>query len=485
MLHAHVCCLVFTSPIKAGGDSWNEGSFWRTVFLAMVSLSMVAIVWMYVTVVKHLARTQRGIVLLSSHASKDRHDSPATCRSGRKRRKSSKTSTTLSISFDAMLRTTGSRPDVPLPLYLDPLRLSDQSEASPSRGIAGSSEDHCGEKSRPRAPRATSLWKKWVKGDEFCTADGKRSAGVERQRSNDSQSAAFSFTRSNSQISAKDWLWSTSREAGFFGDRDVSDREEEERENALWLNSSATAARNTGTLDQVRASKPLPTLPEAELSNNATTQVMKGIDFLGCAPCRRPSRPSRQEQQAPPTPNHEATKSRVASPCTTVDNAAPSYHSRERTAIGSAALDGYAAPPVSGRLFAATAATGVATTGGRNSNAGAGLADAESAGERDLTPTRKTCFTHRVGKARGYVRRMSGIDLDDDHSEHSLSHGGVDAAGTQDGGKGGSGHARKAQRDTKVTLWASRGGDRGTLTKQPRGGSRPGNMDKFISRVKW
>ena len=444
----------------------------------MVSLSMVAIVWMYVTVVKHLGRTQRSIVLLSSHASKDRRDSPATCRSGHNRRKSSKTSTTSSMSFDAMIRPTGSRPDVPLPLYLDPLRLSDRSENSPSRGIAGSSEDNCGEESRPRAPRATSLWKRWVKGGESYTGDGQRSVGMGRQHSNGSQSPAFSLTRSNSQISAKDWLWSTSREAGFFGDRDVSDREEEERENALWLNTSATAARSTpGALDQGRASKPLPTLPEAELSTNATTHAVKGIEFLACAPCRRPSRPSREKQQAPPTPNHEATKSRATSPCTAVDDAAPSHHSRERTAVGSAALYGYVARPVSGRLFAAT--------GGRNRNAGAGLADADCAGERGSTPTRKTCFTHRVGKARGYVRRMSSIDLGDDHSEHGFGHGGVDPAGAIAGGKGGSGHAGKVQRDTKVTIWGPRSGDRGTLTKQPRGGSRPGNMDKFISRVKW
>lgn len=452
----------------------------------MVALSMVAIVWMYVTVVKHLGRTQRGILLLSSHASKGRRrDSPATCRRGQYRRKSSKSSTTSSMSFDGMLRPTSSRPDVPLPLFLDPLRLSDRSGASPSQERAGSSEGNGGEGPQRRAPRATSLWKRWVKGDEPSTGDGQRSVGLEQYRSNDSQSSGFSFTRSNSQISAKDWLWSTSREAGFFGDRDVSDREEEERENVLWLNSSATAARSTpGALDQGKASKPLPTLPEAGLSTNATSGAMKSIDFLACTPCRLPSRPSRQEQQTPPTPYHEAITSRAVSPCTAVDGAAPSHHSRERNAVGSAALDGYAARPVSGRLFSTTSPA-VATTGDRNSNADAGLVSADSVGERDLAPTRKTCFTYRVGKARGYVRRMSSIDLGDDHLEHSLGHGGIDAANAQAGRKGAPGHAGKVQRDAKVTLWGPRSGGRGMLTKQPRGRSRPGNMDKFISRVKW
>lgn len=471
--------LFVPSPTKAGGDSWNEGSLWRTVFLAMVSVSMVAIVWMYVTVVKHLGRTQRGILLLSSHASKGRRDSPATCRRSQNRRKSSKSSSTSSMSFDAMLRPTSSRPDVPLPLFLDPLRLSDRSGASPSQERAESSEDNGGEGSQRRAPRATSLWKRWVKGDEPSTGDGQRSVGLEQYRSNDSQSSGFSFTRSNSQISAKDWLWSTSREAGFFGDRDVSDREEEERENVLWLNSSVTATRSTpGALDQIKASKPLPTLPEAGLSTNATSQAMKGT------PCRLPSRTSRQEQKTPPTPYHEAIKSRAVSPCTAVDGAAPSYHSRERNAVGSAALDGYAAGPFSGRLFSTTSPA-IATTGDRNSNADAGLVGADSAGERDLAPTRKTCFTYRVGKARGYVRKMSSIDLGDVHFEHSLGHGGIDAANAQAGRKGVPGHAGKVQRDTKVTLWGPRSGGRGMLTKQPRGSSRPGNMDKFISRVKW
>ena len=481
-LQAHACA-IFPSWTKAGGDSWNEGNVWRTIFLAMVSLSMVAIVWMYVTVVKHLGRTQRGILLLSSHASKDRRDSSATHRGGRNRRKSSKTSITSSISFDAMLRPTSSRPEVPLPLLLGPLHLSDRSEASPSQERAGSLEDNGGEKSQPRAPRTTSLWKRWVEGEDSRTVNGQHSVGIERHRSNDSQSSAFSLTRSNSQISAKDWLWSASREVGFFADKDVSDREEEERENALWINSSATAVRNAlGALDQGRASKPLPTLPEAGLSTNTTTQVMKDIDALACAPCRRPSRALRQDQQTPMTPNHEAAKSRTA-----VD-AAPSHHSRERNAVGHAALDGYISRPINGRLVA-TAGPAVATastaTGGSNSNADEGLVDTNSAEECHLTPTRKMRFTHRLGKARRYVRRMSSIDLGKDHFEQGVGHGSVNAAGAKTGRKGGPGHARNVQRDTKVTLLGPRSGDRGTLTKQPRGSSRPGNMDKFISRVKW
>lgn len=472
------CVFLFSLPTNSGGDSWNEGSFWRTVFLVMVSLSMVAIVWMYVTVVKHLGRTQRGILLLSSHASKDRRDSSATSRGGQKRRKSSKTSTTSSISFDAMLHPTSSRPDVPLPWLLGPLNLSDRSEASPSQERAETSEDNGGEETR--APRATSLWKRWSKGDDdSCAGDGQHSVGMERQRSNDSQSSVFSSTRSNSQISAKDWLWSTSREAGFFGDRDVSDLEEEERENVLWLNTSAAAARNAPwALDQGRASKPLPTLPEAGLSANGTTQVAKGIDSLARAPCRRPSGASRQEKQ-----------------CTAVD-ATPPHHSGEGDAVGSAALDVYVARPISGRLFATaapavTTASAATATGSSNNNADAGPADTDSSGERDSAPTRKKRFTHRVGKARGYVRRMSSIDLGDDHLEQGLGHGvgmslgGVYTAGGEAGRKSSSGGAGPAQRDANDAMLRPRSGDRGTPTKHPRGSSRPGNMDKFISRVKW
>lgn len=452
---------------------------------------MVSIVCMYVTVVKHLGRTQRGVLLLSSHATSDRHRDSSTTFRGRKRRKNSKTSVVSSLPLDTKFHSASSRADAPLPLLLGPLQHSEQSEASPPQERAKTSEDNDGKDPKQPAPQTMSLWQRWTKNDYSSSSHSQRSVGVERQRSNDSQSSVSSFARSNSQISAKDWLWSASREAGFFGDKDVSDIEGEERENALWLSSSATAARNaiaTATLDVGRASKPLPTLPESGMSTKTTVKVTDGAKNLSCAPCRHPSRTSKRDQQISLSLNHAVVKKR-ASPRCTAGGASPFDRSGEhRDAVGSAALDGYSDRLISGDLGATAApaaATAVVAGGGSSINGDAGAADTESPGGRYVVLTRKSSLGNRVGKARGYVRRMSSIDVTDDHAEQGLGHGGVDAAGGEAGRKGDAGPAGSLKRDTVVTVMGPKPGNRGMVLKQPRGSGRPGNMDKFISRVKW
>ncbi|CAB1114800.1 unnamed protein product [Ectocarpus sp. CCAP 1310/34] len=262
------------------GDSWNIGSLWRAIFLVVVLLSMVVIVWAYVEVLKTLGRAQRNVSRLSLEATTNRHTEASSVKQHREQRQRPKPHGGASLApISAMSIPSSAIPGASL--HVSP----DHPKKDVSKSTVGKespTEPENSSSARPRPPtspnkrleRSNSLWKRMFLRSTEESAEGERRANglstlPSQQRdhaehSSNSSGSSWPFTRSNSNVSVKNWLWSTSRDVGFYGDDEPlyeSSSEGEECKSVVWLNGMAAPANRRLSLGAV-AGGPIPTSPE-------------------------------------------------------------------------------------------------------------------------------------------------------------------------------------------------------------------------------
>ncbi|CBJ25684.1 hypothetical protein Esi_0008_0104 [Ectocarpus siliculosus] len=262
------------------GDSWNIGSLWRAIFLVVVLLSMVVIVWAYVEVLKTLGRAQRNVFRLSLEATTNRHTEASSVKQHREQRQSPKThGGASSAPISAMPIPSSAMPGARLHVSPDQPK-KDVSKRTVVKESPTEPKNNSAARPRPptspnkRLERNNSFWKWMFPISTEESADGERRANgfstlPSQQRdyaehSSSSSGSSWPFTRSNSNVSVKNWLWSTSRDVGFYGDDDPlyeSSSEGEECKSVVWLNGMAAPVNRRLSLGAV-AGGPIPTSPE-------------------------------------------------------------------------------------------------------------------------------------------------------------------------------------------------------------------------------
>ncbi|CAM9268678.1 unnamed protein product, partial [Ectocarpus sp. 13 AM-2016] len=262
------------------GDSWNIGSLWRAIFLVVVLLSMIMIVWAYVEVLKTLGRAQRNVSRLSLEATTNRHTEASYVKQHREQRQSPKTyGGASSAPISAMPIHSNAIPGARLHVSPDQPK-KDVSESTVVKESPTEPKNNSAARPRPptspnkRLERSNSFWKWMFLRSTEESAEGERRAnGVSTlssqqrdsaEHSSNSSGSSWPFTRSNSNVSVKNWLWSTSRDVGFYGDDEPlydSSSEGEECKSVVWLNGMAAPANRRLSLGAV-AGGPIPTSPE-------------------------------------------------------------------------------------------------------------------------------------------------------------------------------------------------------------------------------
>lgn len=509
--------------------SWNTGSIWRGIFLAIVFVSMMVIIWTYGTIINRLGRAQQSISLLSSHASgggkhramqhsmyrtqgnlaneRDQHrlgnilsipnsakpriplrpsltyrapsgqqlsqyrqralqpergQDVQTSVNGEKASSSRVTPLRGSVLKNMLSRASISDRDLDIdkekPVLKQIARQPSASTASPpaprrssilkrltSRGSNDDQDSGQGAWEARRAsasggplPRRNSMLKRMISGNAFdehgvprVNEDAShRSSLFSFSMDNSSRrSSLFSFYDTNSQVRSKEWLWSTSRDAGFVGEEGGPGSNEKEDDKAvlLWVNLSASRS-SSGPMEKMPPSMPLPTLMEADKRRAASSTFAPIADRSSnvTAPLRMYEGLSKDEVGSD---GSRTGSSRCAS--TTV------LREGEKTSIsGWSSSDGSTSKKTSTVSFAAIP----------------GPAEC-NANQQGRQPTRsvKPRLVTGTGKARKFIDRMSSFDMD------------------------------------KVN---SSPGKRGLvamvrLSKEGRGKAESGDMEKFIARVKW
>eukprot|EP00752_Nemacystus_decipiens_P005326 g4830.t1 len=495
-----------------GGDSWTIGSLWRAIFLVMVFASMVAIVWAYAEVVKNLSQAQQNVFRLSLHATANRYEeasttkqqlgSPATANpSGQ----ASATSVSTTSHLKANGEVTGGLP---------PESSSQEQTTAPMGLFGGGKEVSSSQQKRPS--RRDSLWKRIIlgsimEGSEECSSvdRSRRQQSLFESNRISSQSSIY-YTRSNSNVSVKDWLWSTSRDMGFFEDIESLDRSSEEEEveeecqNVLWLNGMASPAkrrlssallRRTNSAPIASTPKRLPTLKATKRGSSrgeavVVTKVTGEIDdaVYGSPESSTPT-PTMKWRNLFPTAKTTAKVEAAAS----TDSLEPAPLSarlpRPLPAVKHAAAaslpdqdGGHASSPGSsvtlGRASSHFVDPLVAPTTARRERS-----MSNPGGTASATPQRliKSRFVNGVDRARGYVRRMSSLDTDHGRlpCENSVifQRGRRKPADTRGRGRG------------KITPGQSVSGATTPMGahQQPLPTKRAPekDMDRFISRIKW
>lgn len=466
---------------------------------------MVAIAWAYTSVVGRLDESQRSTRLLSRRTSQE-NVVPVTVfikKRSPEQKKSPTTAEASSTSAENKAHPSSVKPEAQGRMLLGrPAVQPSHRSASHVWGteVQSALKGH-GKRHKLRTRRKNSV-KRFTSDRRTHDADGGASIGIDNsQRSgmsdgqrSDSSSASsvlsrassllsFSRTsRTNSLVSTKNWLWSASREAGFveegktlgIGDNYADDDdEEEEHKSVMWMNKSSAASRaSPATLDRKLSPPLLPTLMEAEMGGVAVPSKQNDIDS---SPVRSSvtratangawaSRSSISEKVAPGQ-SGDADSSRTSSKSST---------SREGADLLSHAV--VAVPPVSSRV--AKDKNKISVTNDLNTfsnERGMGI------NTTTVATSQRRPSVSRLGKARGFVRRMSSIDVD--HQGYATGPGSNNNVSSRDGPRAG-GSSDATGRGLGVTR---SGGPRMPPARRNAGGtaSGPKDMDKFISRVKW
>lgn len=526
--------------------SWNIGSIWRGIFLAIVFVSMVVIIWTYGTVINRLGRAQRSISLLSSHASgggkrhamqnsvhraqgnhaneRDQHRlgnilsipkraKPGTpirpslayrAPSGQQLSQYRQRALQLERGQDVQTGVNGGKASASLvtprwgsvlkrvlsrgsiddrdlgiddkekPASKPIARQPSASEAPPpaprrssilkrltSRGsiddgdsVQGVWEKRVSEPLARRAsasggphPRKNSMLKRMISGsafDEHGVSGGNddashRSSIFSFGMDNTSRrSSLFSCYDTNSQVRSKEWLWSTSRDAGFVEEEGGNDSNEKEDEKAvlLWINLSASRS-SSGPMEQMPSSNPLPTLMEADKRRAASSA------FAPIADCSSDiTTPSRMYQGL--------SKDEVRSDGSKIGSARSASTTVPREGekpkvSGWSSSDGSSSKQPGTVTFAA-----ISSPAEYNANR-------QGAQPVALTRSVKPRLVDGAGKARKFIHRMSSIDLD------NVNYG----VGR---------YALPEERRHVAVV---------QLYKEGRGKAESRDMEKFIARVKW
>eukprot|EP00903_Cladosiphon_okamuranus_P007848 g7591.t1 len=493
-----------------GGDSWNVGSLWRVIFLVMVFTSMVAIVWAYAEVVNNLNRAQKNVFRLSQHATTNRYKEAA---STKQQHQGPATAIISGEASSASLSTTSH-----LKTNRDPSPpVSSLDESTTSRGLFVGGQETSSESKR--SSRRDSLWKRIILGTIMEGSEGSASLDcswrqgvverrqdiVERQQGvfesscQSSRSSSISYTRSNSNISAKDWLWSTSPDMGFFDEvesLDESSGEEEECKNVLWLNGMASPAKRrlSSALTLRENSAPIASSPEhlpvSKEARQGSSRVGGGAvvvpevlgksdDALYESAASSMRTPTMKWKNLFPNAKSTAEFDETASTSAPESAPGPQLVVEHVTAASSPGLGGgdVSSPCSSlalGRICSHIGDPLVAPTTARSESSKSYVA-----GTAIATPQRpfKSRLVNQVDRARGYVHRMSSLDID--NGSGVVGRGGRYNPAAD---KGGNGRGRTPPGHSvsgATTPTGAREQDLSTKRAQEM------DMDRFISRIKW
>lgn len=243
-----LCPVIEIPPllIRAGGETWSAGSLWRAIFLSVVFLSVIAVAWTHIAIVEHLERAQQSVVLLSAESG-NIYTNPL---AGQRRSLKQKSPAIEKMSpgvIDTASYLTGEGPSTRPDDVFEPQSQPSQSEASPQPWQEVVSAPKCGTESPTQLSRRNSFFKIFSRKRVANMNDGQRTVGGEGGHSTKCDVCkprrssflfqalrghrfapqAHSLYASNSQVSSKDWLWITSRHAGFIQKNGDLDREEE------------------------------------------------------------------------------------------------------------------------------------------------------------------------------------------------------------------------------------------------------------------
>lgn len=488
---------------------------WRLIFLVMVLISMVAIVWAYAEVVKNLSRAQKNVFRLSLHATTNRYKEPSTKQQPQNPTTTANTSgraSSTSLSATSLPKTSGEAR----------LALPSLDQPSTTRGLVAGGQEASSEPRR--RSRRDSLWRRIILGsimegnESAASLDCSRRQGVVEkysasldcsrrqdivENSGQSSVSSVSYTRSNSNISVKDWLWSTSRDMGFFDDvesLEQSSEEEEECKNVLWLNGMASPAKrqlssalslSENSAPTVTTPEPLPTLQETRRGSSSVegqavivTEVLGesdgAVDENFDSSMRTPTMKWKNLFPNARTIDEAEAAARAAAleqaslplPLPAVEHAAaaaiPSHGGGDEGSPGSSLALNRAGSHIEDPLVAATTARSETS---ENNLAGPAIA----------TPQRliKSRFVSGVDRARGFVRRMSSLDMDHGSSGYG---NGVDVRGSRydPADKDRSGRGKMVPGQAVSGAATPMGAQEQHLpTKTEK------DMDRFISRIKW
>lgn len=517
------CCL---SHPHLGGDSWNAGSLWRAVFLAGVFVSMVVIVWAYVEVVKTLGRAQKNVFGLSLQAAANQHKEHSSTKT--RQQDVLETDRKSSRWFSIMSRPASVKPAENLTEPIDrsekamkifvggrdaPLRSNSSLAAA-----AAAAAQEVARTSRKRSSRSDSLWKRMLLGSIVEDVEGERNASPNRERQQErhencpSPPSSISYTRSNSNISVKDWLWSTSRDLGLFGENDSlgESSEEEGVANVLWLSGmdSPTRRRMSSGVEMMKGPvtatttappKRLPTSQHTEQENNTGGGAGDGDGAIFAS--------TASSLRMPKITKRAHLPSKVIS--TAGFNAAGGAVAAASAAVGDSNTRSPVSSPAHGRdvshidppVTAATASNGSTEAAGRggeksggnnnNSNINKNFSDNNDSSNNLKGPTAmlappmptKSRLANRVANARGFVRRMSSIDAD--HGDVVFGNNVVRSGRSTPADRGTYRLNRSMSGKFATPTGMSTRIQAGSAQPSPTNVAPEKNMDRFISRIKW
>lgn len=473
----------------------------------MIFLSMVAIVWAYAEVVKNLNRAQKSAFRLSLHATTTRYkDNTSSAKQlGGSPTVDPRKGSTASTK-------TGDNPDVrpPVPSLLQSAKGRGLDAARPG-ALSESTNGSAAQRKRPSI--RDSLWRRIilgsiVEGDEAGSLDLSRRKDV-APSGNQSPDSPNSITRSHSNVSVRDWLWSASGDMSIFDETESrggsgGEEEEEECKNALWLNgmASPTKRRLSSAVKSMDKLAPTPATPPPERrpstmeagfggsspkgdvvavvgegggANDGNPSSFRRIPTMKLETLFPKSRTT-AEVRAPPSTAVLAEEPATEEAAATAAVAASSHGNGDGDAnapdsshpgvnrAGSLTSDPVVAaktePLVAAKtepLVAAKTDTVRSSEGNSTNVAGNPTSATQTTPQRAI----KSRFVDGVGRARGYVSRMSSLDID---------YGGGSVFGRPAG-------------TAATTPMGVRGS--GELQQLPKKHEPEKDMDRFISRIKW
>lgn len=489
---------------SAGGDSWNVGYMWRAFFLVMVFASMVAIVWAYAKVVKNLSHSQKIVVRLSLSATTSRYRE--TLSENQQQRSPGNAPEEASLtSLKTISHLKINREDLLLP-------VSSLGEPPTTRGIFGSEQHASSEPGngvaapKKRASRRDSLWRRVVLGSVMEGSESSASPDCLRREGsvkNSRQSSASSISYSN--VSVKNWLWSASRDVFLDDDESLgqsSEEKEEECKNALWLDGMASPSRRrlSSSLKLRENPAPTATAPERVPTLKETRQGRSSVDVGAVivpevlmksddVVCES-SRSSTTMNWKNILPTERATTQVKAAVSTTaleplplplplpaVEHAtAASFHGHGSGGVStpvSSLAPGRVGSHIEDPLVAAAAAACMERS--KSNPVGTTIAT--------LQKPIKSRVVNRVDRARGYVSRMSSLDMD--HGSVGYGNGVVVRGGwhgpADKGARSVGGQMPPGQNVSGATITPMGEHEQHLPTKR----APEKDMDRFISRIKW
>ncbi|CAM9099024.1 unnamed protein product, partial [Hapterophycus canaliculatus] len=450
------------------GDSWNAGSLWRAVFLAGVFVSMVTIVWAYVEVVKTLGQAQKKVFGLSLNAAADLHrehsstknrkqrDSLGTTRGGRSSRWFSIVSRPASVKPEGKFTESLDRSEKDRGIFTRGRELPSGPNGSLAAAAAAAAQE-VSRTSRKRSSRSDSLWKRMLLGSIVEDVEGERGVSPDRGRQQErlenspSSHSSISYTRSNSNVSVKDWLWSTSRDLGFFGETESlgESSEGEECANVLWLNGMPSPTRR---------------------------RLSSGVEMRTTAAFSKRPRTSQETQ-----PKNKTGDWAVDDGGTSFQSTASSLRMPKMTKIEQLSPKVRATAGVN----TATGTVGAASNAMDDSNLSPPMSSTHGRPPAMLAPPllAKSRLANGVASARGYVRRMSSIDTD--YGDVVFGAHVIRAGRPALAERGGQGLNRRTPGKFASPSLVPMEVQGGREQPPPRNVAPEKDMDKFISRIKW